>query len=219
MNAGEVLDIEPFLEAFYALRRQGYNLIWFTTGKSVDESVRERFGIGDELTEFGWVDYKDFSGILSCADAFVLLQQENLKNDTRWPNKIGDYLAAGRPVLTNLHGELRELNLVYPSLFITAEWSVKSLESAVIAFYHSMMRGNAADTSRSSASVLPQGGHPPGDVQTTSSRSDESYLPGFENDTVLATIRHRKYIRQIAEEQLSWQRRAEKLEAFYRRLN
>jgi glycosyltransferase involved in cell wall biosynthesis len=229
MNAGEVLDIEPFLEAFYALRREGRNLIWFTTGKPLDEAVRARYGVGDELTEFGWVDYADFAPVLSCADAFVMMQQQNLQNDTRWPNKIGDYLAAGRPVLTNLHGELRGVHARFPDLFVVAEWSAESVRQAMVRFMQDLevdklasdgsdsfvaASGSGASTSDRPQGAPPEamaGSHVPVQGASTSGRPQAMYV----SERLLV---RRAYIRRIAEQELSWQRRAETLESFYRRL-
>jgi len=190
MNDGEVQDIEPFLKAFYALRGQGYSLNWFTTGNPLSSSVREKYAIGSEITEFGWVDYAEFPEILSCADAFVLMQQENLKNNTRWPNKIGDYLAAGRPVLTNLHGEIKRMHAGHPDIFITAQWSAASVEVAIKQFMDEHKRMN----------------------EPTSTGDDQS-----EKTLVLSPqtmLSRRMEIRRIAEQQLSWQSRAETLESF-----
>jgi glycosyltransferase involved in cell wall biosynthesis len=208
MNEGEVLDIAPFLEAFYALRRQGRRLIWFTTGKTLSVSVRERYGVGAELTEFGWVDYADFAGILSCADAFVLLQQENLQNNTRWPNKIGDYLAAGRPILTNLHGEFRQVYDDHPELFITAGWSADSVEAALTRFCGEIEGLASADYGRTRRT----------DFIAESEVPEGKPQDALNIDAKPSLFERRRYIRHTAEQHFSWQRRAETLETFYKRL-
>lgn len=107
MNNGEFHDIEPFVSSIRNLRKDGLQINWFTTGQKLSPKTKSTFQIEDELKEFGWVDYQTYSEVLSCADAFVLLQQENLMNYTRWPNKLGDYMAAGRPVLVNSFGEIK----------------------------------------------------------------------------------------------------------------
>ena len=46
---------------------------------------------------------------LTCADLFLLPFADKVYNRGRWPCKIGDYLASGRPVVSNPVGEVREL--------------------------------------------------------------------------------------------------------------
>ena len=49
------------------------------------------------------------------------MQSNNNKNLARWPNSIGDYLAAGRPIIANGIGELKELQDMFPSGMIIME--------------------------------------------------------------------------------------------------
>lgn len=126
MNKGEFYDIIPFIKAVKLLIREGFNINWFTTGKYISETTKKEYNIGPELFEFGWVDYKAYPEILSCADIFILLQRENLKSHTRWPNKIGDYLAAGRPILTNPYGEIVNLVEKRSDFFLIVNYEVNS---------------------------------------------------------------------------------------------
>lgn len=69
------------------------------------------------------VDYAEYGALLSCANAFVLLQDDSLKNRSRWPNCVGDFLAAGRPVLCNPVGEIAEFREKWPH----AVWPVEKV--------------------------------------------------------------------------------------------
>jgi glycosyltransferase involved in cell wall biosynthesis len=113
MNEGEVVDQLDFLKVVNELKEQ-VPLQWFTTGRKLSAELKAKYSIGNELLEFGWCNYAHYSELLSCADAFLLLQQDNLCNATRWPNKLGDYLAAGRIVFTNKVGELKQLCELHP---------------------------------------------------------------------------------------------------------
>lgn len=126
MNRGEVFDIIPFIKAVKELRESGFDITWFTTGGFIPEILKNEYGIGQELIEFGWVDYKYYPEILSCADCFILLQKEDLKSYTRWPNKVGDYLAAGRPILTNPFGEIERIITNQEDFFFTIQYNVDS---------------------------------------------------------------------------------------------
>lgn len=126
MNDGEIKDLIPFLEAIECLKNE-ISVNWFTTGHYIPEKLKREYKIGNELMEFGWQDYNDFAYSISCADAFLLLQRDNIINEARWPNKLGDYLAAGRVVITNPIGELKGLIKEYPNMFIVVDYTKDSI--------------------------------------------------------------------------------------------
>lgn len=106
MDHGEVEDLRPFLEAVRELKVMYPDFIWFSTGGRLPDAFRLQYGIGNEYHEFGWVDYAQYRNCLACADVLLLFQEDHLINQARWPNKLGDYMAVGRPVLTTLVGEV-----------------------------------------------------------------------------------------------------------------
>lgn len=107
MDHGEVEDLRPFLEAIRELKLKFPEFIWFSTGGRLPDAFRRQYGIGDEYHEFGWVDYAQYRNCLACADVLLLFQEDHLINQARWPNKLGDYMAVGRPVLTTSVGEVQ----------------------------------------------------------------------------------------------------------------
>jgi len=107
LDSQEVQDLKPFLEAIKEVKQRIPSFVWFSTGGTLQDNIRQKYGVGDEYFEFGWVDYKDYRSCLACADILLLTQEDNLINQARWPNKIGDYLAAGRPILATPVGEVK----------------------------------------------------------------------------------------------------------------
>lgn len=67
---------------------------------------------------YNWLPYFDFCNLVSCMDAFALVQKPNLRNESRFPNKLGDYLAGSRPIITNAIGEIKYYIDKYPDAFI-----------------------------------------------------------------------------------------------------
>ena len=61
------------------------------------------------LLEYGVVPYERIPDYLGCADVFLLPFADKQANIGRWPNKAGDYMAMGRPIVTSPVGEMREL--------------------------------------------------------------------------------------------------------------
>lgn len=100
------------------LRSNGKKIKIVRTGTPFSDYLRKKHEIGVEIVELGFIDYKYYDKLLSCADAFLLMQELNNKNLARWPNAIGDYIAAGRPIIANRLGELKELEKIFPSAFI-----------------------------------------------------------------------------------------------------
>lgn len=134
VDGQEVQDLLPFLEAIPELKRRIPNFRWFSTGGEISHEMREKFGIGEEYIEFGWVSYDEYRNCLASADVLLLFQEHNLINEARWPNKLGDYLAAGKPVLATPVGEVVSFAGQYPNHGLcftgwTSEEVVSSLES------------------------------------------------------------------------------------------
>ncbi len=133
LDGQEVQDLLPFLEAIPELKRQIPNFRWFSTGGAISPELRKKFGIGEEYIEFGWVSYEDYRNCLASADVLLLFQEHNLINEARWPNKLGDYLAAGKPVLATPVGEVVSFAGQYPNHGLCfTEWMSDEVVSSLV---------------------------------------------------------------------------------------
>ena len=106
MGAVEILEYKAFFKALNILYNSRKDFVFARTGSPVSEEIRKELNLQDYFIELGFVDYSDYSKVLSCADTFVLIQANNNKNKGRWPNCTGDYLAAGRPIIFNSVGDM-----------------------------------------------------------------------------------------------------------------
>jgi glycosyltransferase involved in cell wall biosynthesis len=61
------------------------------------------------IRQLGIVPFEQMAEILACGDVMVLPYTRRPLNTARFPNRLGDYLAAGRPIATNRTGEVGEL--------------------------------------------------------------------------------------------------------------
>jgi len=118
-------DYEDNIDVFRAIqkiRNDGFKIQVVRTGKYFNNDFRKKHRIGDEILDVGYIDDNYYGKLLSCADACMLMQEpKNINNIARWPNVVGDYIAAGRPIIMNLMGELFELQKKIPEAIIQME--------------------------------------------------------------------------------------------------
>ncbi len=61
--------------------------------------------VSDRITFLDRVPYSKIPTVLGAADAHLLPMSNSAHNQLRWPQKFGDYLASGRPILSNAVGD------------------------------------------------------------------------------------------------------------------
>lgn len=66
-------------------------------------------GLGNKLIATGPILDERYEQYLACADVFLLPYTDRPFNQARYPNKFGDFMAAGRPTVTNPTGDLAKL--------------------------------------------------------------------------------------------------------------
>ena len=100
----DVRDLDMLSPALSALRKaHPYVRLGIISPKS---SALLAPGSEDAVIPFGEVPFSRLSLYLGACDAFVLPLRDSVFNRTRWPNKFGDYLAAGRPILCGNVGDV-----------------------------------------------------------------------------------------------------------------
>ncbi|MDA2933558.1 glycosyltransferase family 4 protein [Acidobacteria bacterium AH-259-D05] len=104
-------DLDLLVEPMTHLCRRIPQLRLMTIGKlnTRAEALFHQNGLGEHLIVPGWVPWEELSLYLGAVDVFVLPMRKNAYNESRWPGKIGEYLAAGRPILASDVGEARRV--------------------------------------------------------------------------------------------------------------
>jgi glycosyltransferase involved in cell wall biosynthesis len=69
----------------------------------------DREGLNHQVRVLGFLPYPRLGEILACGDVMILPLRDRSLNAARFPNRFGDYLAAGRPIATNPTGDLGDL--------------------------------------------------------------------------------------------------------------
>ena len=106
-------DLEPMLRGFHQLVADGAPARLLLIGKS-DARVQAR------VRAMGLAAHTDYSGFapddiyphyLNACNVLLMPFPETNYNIGRWPNKFGEYLASGRPVIFNAVGDLQDFDL------------------------------------------------------------------------------------------------------------
>jgi len=105
INDVEFENNKLLFDSVKKLHNKGFKIHIIATGKLHPDIIRKN-NLNNILTLFNWLPYKEFTKLITIADLFSLLQINNLRNQSRFPNKLGDYLAAGRPIIMNPIGDL-----------------------------------------------------------------------------------------------------------------
>jgi glycosyltransferase involved in cell wall biosynthesis len=105
------------------------------SGTRIRRLLQGRSAAGRVLS-VGHVPYSDLGAVLSCGDVALLPLKQDSVNTHRFPNKICDYLAAGRPVVASPVGDMAEI-VTDQGVGLTAPGDPTSLADAVLRLFGS----------------------------------------------------------------------------------
>ncbi len=87
----------------------GVRLLVIGSAPELARDAARRSGIADRLLAPGRVSDADLPRYLAACDVLALPLEDNLTNRGRWPHKLGDMIAAQRPVVASRGGEFPAL--------------------------------------------------------------------------------------------------------------
>jgi glycosyltransferase involved in cell wall biosynthesis len=103
-------DVRELYRAVSLLRGEGVPAVLVRSGWNFVPACYLP-GLDGALTELNWVDRRHIPNLLQCADVLVQPGAPGDFNDYRFPSKLPEFLASGRPVVlprTNIGLELRD---------------------------------------------------------------------------------------------------------------
>jgi glycosyltransferase involved in cell wall biosynthesis len=111
-------DIAPVLEGAEIAVKQGFRLKLLVLGQYAGSFPRDlrKHGLENAVHLAGFVSNEDYPRYLSAMDFMVTPFKRSNYNLGRWPNKFGDYLATGRPIVFNAFGDLAEFAVDPPGI-------------------------------------------------------------------------------------------------------
>jgi glycosyltransferase involved in cell wall biosynthesis len=104
-------DIPYLGKAFVELAKRNSNAFLVMSGRHfpILEQIVAEAGFSNRLVWLGMLDRAALTAAMACADVLLLPYTNRSVNRFRHPNKLGDYLSAGRPIVTNRNGDLGQL--------------------------------------------------------------------------------------------------------------
>jgi glycosyltransferase involved in cell wall biosynthesis len=131
IDNGELQDLRPLIQALHDPLLEGrFKLIVF--GKKINKKYIEELNLSDIILEKGWIDYYKDPSPLQCVDIYVLMKSDNIYlSSLGWPNKLGDYMAIGRPVLITPYGDVSQFIKENPDGFITIDTEPRNITNCL----------------------------------------------------------------------------------------
>ena len=115
----EITGILPVLNAIRNNFKDKFKVRLF--GRKLSQGVIDKYSLKDIIIECGWVDViKGQEEVRKC-DIFMLMRENLLIGAMGWPNKLGDYLSYGRPVMISPYGDLIDFVKEYPDGFVLVD--------------------------------------------------------------------------------------------------
>jgi glycosyltransferase involved in cell wall biosynthesis len=101
-------DASMLARTFALLARRNPRALLLMTGARLHEidDVAEAGSFSDRVVHLGFVPYERLGEVLACGDVMLLPLVNRGVNLARYPNRVGDFLAAGRPIATQPTGEV-----------------------------------------------------------------------------------------------------------------
>jgi len=134
VHAGQsAFDLPFMMDCFAEVARQEPRAKLMVIGDNRGLSLRagRQRGVQDRVIPFRHVPYGQLGELLACGDVMLLPFADLGLNLGRFPNRLGDYFAAGRPVVTNSTGDVGRL-IEENAIGLAAEATPQATAQAVL---------------------------------------------------------------------------------------
>lgn len=132
-SADSHLDMEIVMASLVHVIEKYPRAKLIITGKVKKDVLKlvEAFNVSDHIIFTGFLPKESYAAFLGSSDVFLLPMADKPYNHGRWPNKMGDYLATGRPTVSNPIGDIKTLFESYP-VGLIAEWDARDFADKII---------------------------------------------------------------------------------------
>ena len=126
-------DLDIVMQSLAIVARKYPSVKLLITGERSSKvlALARKYEVADRLIQTGFLPIEELPVYLSCADLFVLPFPATIYNLGRWPNKIGDYMCLGRPIVSNPVGEIKML-FDHHRIGLLAEWNEEDFAKKIL---------------------------------------------------------------------------------------
>lgn len=105
VDNNEIELLQPFIEALKVNNNnEKFQLILY--GSQISDDKWQQKGLSEVAEYRGWLDYSKDISSLKDIDIFLQLLNDSNISKAGWPNKLGDYLAIGKPIILAPYGDI-----------------------------------------------------------------------------------------------------------------
>lgn len=132
INSSELIDIMPIIDVLKKPRFcNKFRMIVF--GDYLPQELIRKYSLEEVLISCGWVNYYQDYSKLQAIDIFTLMKSDDVdRSSMGWPNKLGDYLSIGRPIIISPYGDIISFVQQYPDGFVVTDGTPESIEEELI---------------------------------------------------------------------------------------
>ncbi len=121
--------VEFILNAYHLLQNNKFSLYLIVHGSTermarLNEFLQSTYTDSKQVRIFSDLTYKDLVSYYSSAYALLIPLRPNIQDIARFPHKIGEYCATGRPIITTAIGEVVNYFKDGESAYIASEYDV-----------------------------------------------------------------------------------------------
>ena len=126
-------DLRLLFNTFkHVLERSPKTLLLLTGSTNIFKDVQlKRWKGHKNIKSLGFLPKEKYACVLGAADLCILPLSDNLTNRARYPGKFGDYMASGRPVVSNDVGDVGRL-IKENKVGVLTESNPKSLANGIV---------------------------------------------------------------------------------------
>ncbi|UTH12344.1 glycosyltransferase [Macrococcoides canis] len=110
-NFSDQFNIEPIFDSLNHLNNQDIKIVLCGVGKNL-ERYKEIYGKNERIIFPGWINQDEISSLLNNSILGIAPYIDSINYRNNLPNKFGEYLSFGVPILVGVEGMMKELLLL-----------------------------------------------------------------------------------------------------------
>lgn len=137
------VDFSPVLKALSLIRREGTNIHLLIVGRSIYQtdnthlfSTIKKYGLTEHVRFLGYQPYESLPQLINlCTAGLIPFKTNSLLTTMAFPNKLVEYLACGKPVLSTLRREQVKVGGRFVHTYNDSETLAKQIKKTIKAEY------------------------------------------------------------------------------------